>query len=187
MKICSNVQQIISTDTYFEITTNAAPIRIYFLTEDIVRVRVGFDGDFAEESYSLMMTGWEDRLDDLWGAKRTRITPIMPTMNNTANEIQLQSRSLDIKITKEPFALRIYDKEGTLLHADVPELAYQEDRNARRIHASAIAEGDHFYGFGEKTGSFNKSEQYMSMSPADSLGYNPKETDSLYKHIPFYL
>jgi len=36
---------------------------VYFLTEDIIHIRAGFDGDFAEESYSLMMTGWEDRPD----------------------------------------------------------------------------------------------------------------------------
>ena len=27
----------------------------------------------------------------------------------------------------------------------------------------------------------------MVMSPGDSMGYDPKETDSLYKHIPFYI
>ncbi len=27
----------------------------------------------------------------------------------------------------------------------------------------------------------------MSMSPKDAMGYNPRETDSLYKHIPFYI
>ena len=187
MKICSKLHEIEQADTYIEITTNAAPVRIYFLTDDILRIRVGFEGDFAEESYSLMMTGWEDRLDGLWGEKRTRLTPVMPTMEDCAHEVHLHGKNLDVTISKEPFAIRIYDKDGTLLHADVPELAYQEDSNARRIHASAIAEGDHFYGFGEKTGSFNKSEQYMSMSPADALGYNPKETDSLYKHIPFYV
>jgi len=187
MKICSKLHEIKQRDTYLEITTNAAPVRMYFLTDNILRIRVGFDGDFAEESYSLMLTGWEDRLDDLWGEKRTRVTPVMPTLEDCAHEVLLHGKSLDVKITKEPFAIRIYDKEGTLLHADVPELAYQEDSNARRIHASAIADGDHFYGFGEKTGSFNKNEQYMSMSPGDALGYNPKETDSLYKHIPFYV
>lgn len=27
----------------------------------------------------------------------------------------------------------------------------------------------------------------MGMSPKDAMGYDPKETDSLYKHIPFYI
>ena len=187
MRICSKIQQLTQQDTYVEISTNGVALRIYYLTDDIIRIRAGFDGDFAEESYSLMMTGWEDRLDDLWGEKRTRITPVNPLVEETATEISLKGAKLDIAIKKEPFALQIFDKEGTLLHADVPELAYLADSNLRRIHTSAIMEGDHFYGFGEKSGEFNKIEKYMSMSPGDALGYNAKETDSLYKHIPFYI
>ena len=187
MRICSKLQQVTLKDTYAELTTNAAPLRIYFLTDDIVRIRAGFDGDFAEESYSLMLTGWEDRLDALWGEKRQRITPVLPTLTEDEHTVLLTGTKLDIQIHKAPFALRIFDKDGTLLHADVPEMAYVDDSNHRRIHTSAIAEGDHFYGFGEKSGEFNKIEKYMSMSPGDALGYNPKETDSLYKHIPFYV
>ena len=40
----------------FEIKTNCVPVRIWLLTDDIVRIRAGFDGDFDEASYSLMMT-----------------------------------------------------------------------------------------------------------------------------------
>ena len=187
MRICSKVQQITQQDTYVEIATSGVNIRIYFLTEDILRIRAGFDGDFAEESYSLMMTGWEDRLDELWADKRTRITPVKPILEETETEVSLKGAKLHILLKKDPFAIQIFDNEGTLLHADVPELAYLEDSNHRRIHTSAIMDGDHFYGFGEKSGDFNKMEKHMTMSPADALGYNPKETDSLYKHIPFYV
>lgn len=187
MRICSKVQQITQQDTYVEIATSGVNIRIYFLTEDILRIRAGFDGDFAEESYSLMMTGWEDRLDELWADKRTRITPVKPILEETETEVSLKGTKLHILLKKDPFAIQIFDNEGTLLHADVPELAYLEDSNHRRIHTSAIMDGDHFYGFGEKSGDFNKMEKHMTMSPADALGYNPKETDSLYKHIPFYV
>ena len=47
--------------------------------------------------------------------------------------------------------------------------------------------GEYFYGFGEKSGEINKAEKYMNMAPGDAMGYNAKETDSLYKHIPFYI
>ena len=81
----------------------------------------------------------------------------------------------------------LYDKEGTLLHADIVDLAYMEDSNHRRIHTSEISPEDCFYGFGEKSGDFNKAQKFMGMSPKDAMGYNPRETDSLYKHIPFYI
>ncbi len=187
MKICSKFHNITQTDTYIEITTNSAPIRIYYLTDEILRIRAGFDGDFKEASYSLMLTGWKDRLDFLFEGKRTRITPTLPTIEEHEDYILLVGNVLDVFIQKEPLAIRIFDKDKTLLHADVPELAYQLDANQRRIHTSVISEGDHFYGFGEKSGNFNKTEQFMSMTQSDSLGYNPKETDGLYKHIPFYV
>ena len=70
--------------------------------------------------------------------------------------------------------------------ADIVDLAYREDSNHRRIHTSQIEADDCFFGFGEKGGEFNKAQKYMVLSPGDSMGYDPKETDSLYKHIPFY-
>ena len=64
MKICTTAAHIQQRDNYFSITTNCVEIRVLFLTDFIVRIRAGFDGDFAEESYSLVMTAWEDRMDD---------------------------------------------------------------------------------------------------------------------------
>ena len=57
MRICTEVRGITDCGGYFEIQTNAIPIRIWFLTDDILRIRAGFDGDFDEASYSLVMTG----------------------------------------------------------------------------------------------------------------------------------
>ena len=187
MKICTKVSGVKQENGYVSIQTNCVEVRVYFLTEDIIRIRAGFEVDFAEESYSLMMTGWEDRLDGLWGERRRRVEPCEPTMTEEDARVVLQGEKLSVVIEKAPFVIKVYDAEGTLLHADVADLAYQEDSNGRRIHASQIMEGDHFYGFGEKSGEFNKAEKYLSMSPADAFGYNPKETDSLYKHIPFYI
>lgn len=88
---------------------------------------------------------------------------------------------------KNPFRICVYDAENIQIHADIVDLAYMEDSNNRRIHTSEITEDDCFYGFGEKSGVFNKAQKFMNMSPKDAMGYNPKETDSLYKHIPFYI
>ena len=74
-----------------------------------------------------------------------------------------------------------------MIHADIVDLAYREDSNHRRIHTSQIEADDCFLWFGEKSGELNKAQKYMVLSPGDSMGYDPKETDSLYKHIPFYI
>ena len=73
MKVCTNAYTVAKKDSYFSVMTNSVEIRILFLTDSILRIRAGFDGDFAEESYSLVMTAWEDRMDDFMKNYRKRI------------------------------------------------------------------------------------------------------------------
>ena len=187
MKICSKVLSVKQKNNYTSIITNEIEIRVYFLTDEIIRIRAGFDEEFTEESYTLMLTGWEDRFDTFLGAKRTHISVKTPVLEELEEVYVLHGEVLEIHIQKDPFVISVLDKEGTVLHQDVSEMAYFEDTNKRRIHASQIVEGDHFYGFGERSGSFNKYEKYMSSCQTDAFGYNAKETDALYKHIPFFV
>lgn len=187
MKVCTNAYTVAKKDNYFSVMTNSVEIRILFLTDSILRIRAGFDGDFAEESYSLVMTAWEDRMDDFLKGRRTRVEAADAVLSDGDREAVIEGRILKVVVEKDPFRICVYDKEGTLLHADIVDLGYMEDSNHRRIHTSEISPEDCFYGFGEKSGSFNKAQKFMSMSPKDAMGYNPRETDSLYKHIPFYI
>ena len=187
MKVCTNAYTVTKKDNYFSVMTDRVEIRILFLTDSILRIRAGFDGDFAEESYSLVMTAWEDRMDDFLKGRRTRVEAADAVLSDGDREAVIEGRILKVVVEKDPFRICVYDKEGTLLHADIVDLAYMEDSNHRRIHTSEISPEDCFYGFGEKSGSFNKAQKFMSMSPKDAMGYNPRETDSLYKHIPFYI
>lgn len=187
MKICTKALAVTQQENYFSVMTDGVEIRILFLTDSILRIRAGFDGGFAEESYSLVMTAWEDRMDNFLRQSRTRVTPAEARLSDGDNEAVIQGKELKVIIEKEPFRICVYDREGTLLHADIVDLAYLEDSNHRRIHTSEISADDCFYGFGEKSGDLNKAQKFMGMSPKDAMGYNPKETDSLYKHIPFYI
>ncbi len=187
MKICTKAHAVTQRDNYFSVQTDGVEIRLMFLTNSILRIRAGFDGDFAEESYSLVLTAWEDRMDDFMKKYRKRIDVAEAVLTDGEAEAVIQGKLLKVVVEKDPFRICVYDKEGTMIHADIVDLAYQEDSNHRRIHTSEINADDCFYGFGEKSGEFNKAQKFMNMSPKDAMGYNPKETDSLYKHIPFYI
>lgn len=52
MKVCLKAASVTQQDSYFTVQTDSVPIRIWFVTDQILRIRAGFDGDFAEESYS---------------------------------------------------------------------------------------------------------------------------------------
>ena len=48
MKICRKAEKICQNDGYISVMTNCVELRIWFLTDHIIRIRAGFDGDFEE-------------------------------------------------------------------------------------------------------------------------------------------
>ena len=153
MKITREALAVAYRAPYYAVTTDAVEIRIWFLTRDIVRIRAGFDGDFRECSYSLTLTAWEDAADALMQKYRRRIAVSPSLLNEEEKAFVIQGERLKVVIEKKPFRICVYDADGSLLHADIADLAYQEDSNHRRIHVSQIEESDSFFGFGEKSSS----------------------------------
>ena len=78
MYLCKEFRGMDKQDGCFLLHTNCADIKVCFVTDEIVRVRVSFDKELAEESYVLATTAWEDRLDGLFEGERTRLTPRGP-------------------------------------------------------------------------------------------------------------
>ena len=179
MKVCYKAGAVTAQNHYYSIAADAVEIRVWFLTDDIIRIRAGFDGDWDEASYSLVTTAWESRTDELMKDYRKRINVAEAALVDGETKAVITGKKLRVEVEKDPFRICVYDAEGTMLHADIPELAYREDSNRRRIHTSQIEDDDYFYGFGEKGGEINKAEKYMNMAPGDAMGYNAKETDSL--------
>lgn len=159
MKVCYTGGAVKDCGSYYSVATNAVELRIWFLTDDILRIRAGFDGDWDEASYSLTMTAWESRTDELMKDCRKRVQSAAAALTDGDRQAVIQGARLKVVIEKAPFRIMVCDKDGSLLHADIPDLAYREDSNHRRIHASQIEADDCFYGFGEKSGEINKAEK----------------------------
>lgn len=170
MKVCYNAQNVVFNGNYYSIYTNAVEIRLWFLTDDIIRIRAGFDGDWDEASYSLVKTAWDSRTDELMKDYRKKVKAADSTLTDDKDKAVIVGNKLRIEVEKNPFRICVYDSEGTLIHADITDLAYREDSNKRRIHTSQIEADDYFYGFGEKSGQINKAEKYMNMAPGDANG-----------------
>lgn len=187
MRIARRVEQVERRGDGLSIRTDGVEIRLLFLTDDILRIRAGFDPGFDEASYALVTTAWPDRLDDVLGAERQRVTPAGFDLSEEPRRFVAQGARLRVEIDRAPFRIQVFDADGTRIHADLIDLGYQEDSNRRRIHTSEIDADDCFYGFGEKTGPWNKAGRLLTLSPKDAMGYDPAQTDPLYKHIPFYL
>ena len=51
MKVCYKAGAVTAQNHYYSIAADAVEIRVWFLTDDIIRIRAGFDGDWDEFLY----------------------------------------------------------------------------------------------------------------------------------------
>lgn len=187
MQLCNKIEGMERRDGMFLFHTNCADIGICFVNDEIVRVRVSFDREFAEESYVLSTTAWEDRLDRLFEGERNRIVPAEPAFQENETFYLFETAAVRLELSKNPLGIRLYDREGTLLYHDLEGTPYIQDSNRRITHYSAMEEDDCFYGFGEKAGVLNKNKHFLRERATDAMGYDAECMDTLYKHIPFYI
>lgn len=187
MKTTNKLLSLSKEGNYFLIKTEGSDIRLYFLTEDIFRLRADFSGEFKEASYILTKTAWEDQLDEVLGEERERITCADVKVDERDDKYILSTSKISVELGKGTFSLVVKDSEGTKIHADLSGRSIQQDHLGRVYHYTEL-NNDNFYGFGESTGTFNKRYNRISLSPKDAIGHNHSpQTTNLYKHIPFYV
>ena len=187
MDICRKITGLGKRDGYTLVHTDCCDIKIVFLTDEIVRVRASFDKELAEESYILMTTAWEDRLDPLFEGQRTRLEPVAAKLAEGEKTIVFESAALRLELDRDPICIRLYDKDGTGLYSTLAGSPFTLDTNKRVTAYSRMQEDDCFYGFGEKAGNLNKNKEFLRERATDAMGYDAEKTDTLYKHIPFYI
>ena len=187
MEICTRVTGMDRLDGAFVLHTDNADIKLYFVTDEIVRVRVSFDRQFAEESYVLMTTAWKDRLDPLFAQERTRKDPVWPLVTEDHDAITFATVKVTLLVHKAPLAVKLLTADGVELYSTRPGSSFVLDSNRRVTAYSLMEEDDCFYGFGEKAGNLNKNKCFVRERATDALGYDAQRTDTLYKHIPFYI
>ena len=171
MENCSRITDFERRGEALLVRCGEAALTLCFYSDEILRVRVSFDGAFpAESSYVLSAL------------------PILPLQaEETEESLILRSAALRLELQREPFCLRLFDADGDELYASLPGLTFTRDYNRRITHYSRIEEDDRFYGFGEKGGALNKNGMFIRERATDAMGYDPDTADTLYKHIPFYI
>ena len=159
MEICRKITGIERLDGAYLIHTDNADIKVYFMTDEIIRVRASFDKKFIEESYILEAEAWPDRLDGV--IDRKKIKPLMPEPETTENRYTFRTEKLRIEFDVNPICIRLYDSDGTELYSSLSGNPFTYDSNHRVTHYSRMNEDDCFYGFGEKAGHLNKNKKFL--------------------------
>ena len=153
-----NFRESKETENGYLVQGENGAIKLIFLTDDIIRIRVSFDRIFKEASYALVTTAWEDELDGTLKEERQRIAALALPYEETEEQLVFRTKTLCLVMQKNPLNFRLYDKEGNLIYADLKERAFDKDQLGRITHYSSDMEKDHFYGFGENTGHLDKEE-----------------------------
>lgn len=187
MDICNKVLSLTKDDSFYILNLNKGKLKLYFLTDEIIRIRLSFKGTFEEESYILSTVFWEDRLDFLFNKEREKKEPINVDFIDEENNYIFKTKKYVLTIKKDPINIKLINNQGDVLFDDVEGNPFVKDSNNRINHYVKMNKEDKFYGFGEKPGKINKNQSFMKLSAKDAMGYDPINTDSLYKHIPFYI
>ena len=150
MDICSKLQSIEPQEGFYLLHTDNALIKLCFVTDEIVRIRASFDKDLAEESYILLTTAWEDRLDPLFAGERTRLTPVKAGLKETEDAVFFSTAEVTLRVDRDPLNFTLCDADGNILYRALSGCPFVKDSNGRVIAYSEMKEDDCFYGFGEK-------------------------------------
>ena len=188
MKLFRRLDYASFANDFVSLVVDDKEIRLYFLEDDILRLRVSFNDEWRERSYSLDTVYWEDEFDDFFEGERKNKNAKQYEYSIIENKDYLiSSGNLRVVVKKNPFIISINDKEGNCIYESIKDIGFLEDNNNRIKNRFKINQNDNSYGFGENNGDINKIGSKIILNPMDAMGYDPKNTKTLYKHIPFFI
>lgn len=160
-------QAVVARSDGAEATRGAVTLRVTALTASILRVRIARDGRFGEDA------SWA--VPAAVRARHVAVTPAPDGFATTALSVRIDPASLRLAVT---------DRAGRVIVAD--------DANPVKLDGSAFTlrkampTAEHYYGLGDKTGSYDRrGASYVDWN-TDAYGYGTS-TDPIYKSIPFIL
>jgi alpha-glucosidase len=153
------------------IQTGAATLRITALRDDIVRVRIAPGSTLPEDASWAVLP-----------ASRTKSVEVQPTQNATS--VGFRTKSLDVRVERNPLRIVVRDLARNVICADALGRPTEFSLGGFTV-SKEMPTDEHFYGLGDKTGSFNRRSQAYTLWNMD---HGIEESlDPIYKSIPFFL
>src|SRR5436190_20586993 len=152
-------------------------VAITVLTDHMIRVRLAPDGAFAaRRSWAVAQA------DEAFPEASFEI-------EESGQALVLRTASLMLRIERDRGSLSFADAQGQPFCADDAGMYWGQAASAPRRVACAkrIEAGEHFFGFGERTGQLDKlGRQLINWTTDPAHGHGPG-TDPLYLAIPVFL
>ncbi|HEY1743231.1 MAG TPA: glycoside hydrolase family 31 protein [Granulicella sp.] len=145
-------------------------MRITALRDDVLRIRAGRKGTLPEDASWAVLP-------------EARAASVAVTQDTDAALAGFHTGALRVSVSKATGLLTVSDLSGKVLQEDAEPLQFEGDR----VHlAKTMPSDEHYFGLGDKTGSFDRRGQAFRMWNTDAYAWQ-ESTDPLYKSIPFYM
>ena len=142
-------------------------MRVTALTDSILRVRIAPRGAFPEDA------SWA-----VPASLRSERVAVRGTRDGFA------TAALTVRVDPMTLRLTVTDAAGKVLIDDAPQPVGIDGR--RFTLKKVLPLGEHIYGMGDKTGSFDRRGESFVDWNTDAWGFQ-RDTDPIYKSIPFYI
>jgi alpha-glucosidase len=161
-----------ATANGIEIRSGTAVLEITALRDDVLRVRVGADGQMPEDA------SWA-----VLASARTATVAVTPEMSATA--VGFKTARLRVSVRRDPLQMTVTDLAGNVVSEDLPGRPVEFHGGAFRVYHKSPAD-EHYFGLGDKPGPLDRRNGAFTDWNTDAAGWQ-ESTDLLYKSIPYFI
>ncbi len=169
--VLGSVTNVQTLNDGISLEAGQATVRITALRDDILRVRIGPAGKLPEDASWAVLPA-------------SRLKTIAVQTFQDAASVGFHTAALELRVERNPLRIVVRDLSGNIICADALGQPTEFAQGGFTVHKQMPGD-EHFYGLGDKAGSFDRRDQAYTLWNTD---VGPQEsTDPLYKSIPFFL
>ncbi len=169
------VEQMIPKGNRFYFSDGRSEVEVKIVSDEIIRIRMAPNGDFLDEfSYAI---------DD----QKLHITRIDAI--TTPEYFSVATNTVACRIYKKDFRIAFVDRHEVVMNEDASPMHWEEhaEFGGYYVYASKkYQDYEHFFGLGDKPMNLDLLGKRLQTWGTDAYSFE-RETDPLYKNIPFYI
>jgi len=147
-------------------------LRVTALADDILRVRAAAAEDLPE--------------DASWAVPQAiRGRSVEVSLEQHTDSAEFHTAALSVRIELSPLRIIVSDLQGQVICADAASRALEMMGGGFMLRKQ-LAQREHFFGLGDKTGPLDRRGQAFTLWNDDSYRFQ-ESTDPIYKSIPFFV
>jgi len=159
-----------------KLSTENASLIIEFCSPSIVRFRTRWNGKFEDNEH--------------WMVSKYNWDSVSYDLNDTAKDIKITTEALQLDIQKQPFGIKILNKQGDVLFSDIGIGSFQDNKTVGSV--KQLQADEHFFGFGERMDFLDRRGKKVRLDVGRGIGmphiigaYNVLEAN--YSPVPFFM